>query len=54
MNGNAVKDCITTIPKIGMKENISTDLKNKDSGLNLKRLRSPRKKKEKKKEVKTD
>ena len=37
-----------------MKENISTGLKNKDSGRNLKRLWSPRRKEEKRKENKSN
>ena len=54
VKGNVVKDYITTIPKIGIKENISTDLENKGNGKNLKRLWSPRKKREKKKKAKID
>ena len=50
---NAVKDCITTIPKNGKIENTLTGSQNSVSGRNLKRLWSPRRK-EKKEERKQE
>ena len=54
MKENDVKDYTTTIPKIGIEENTSTDLENKGNGQNLKQLWLPRKKREKKIKIEID